>query len=256
MTKKFSAIVAERLDWYVYALIDPRNGRLFYIGKGKGDRVFAHAEDAIEGDAESEKLNLIREIIASGKSVETLILRHAITSEKQAYLVESVLIDFCALLVSRNVDLKTGLTNIAAGHHSEIFGAMSTDEVATLYEAPIAPKFREKGILLRIPQRWTPAKAPEALYESTHGWWVLGERRNEAKYAFAVSNGVIRAIYRINSWRKRAEGDRGYQPGEKPRWGFDGEIASEMAHFKDTSVAHLYKKGNANPCKYTFSEKD
>ena len=32
--------VAERLNWYVYRLTDPRNGETFYIGKGKGDRIF------------------------------------------------------------------------------------------------------------------------------------------------------------------------------------------------------------------------
>ena len=32
MAQRFPAIVEEKLEWYVYALIDPRDGRLFYIG--------------------------------------------------------------------------------------------------------------------------------------------------------------------------------------------------------------------------------
>jgi hypothetical protein len=255
MSNKFSRIVEEKLGWYVYALIDPRNNRLFYIGKGKDSRVFAHAADAIDGDAETEKLALIREIHAAGHSVETLILRHAISSEKQAYLAESVLIDFCDLLVNRKMDLQTGLANIVAGHHSEVFGVMSTEDVISLYEAPEAPKLREKGILFRIPQRWTPAMPAEDLYESTHGWWILGPRRSEAKYAFAVSKGVIRAVYRIGTWRERTAGDRGFVEGERKRWGFDGEIAPEMSHFLNTSVAHLFKKGNASPAMYTYNVK-
>lgn len=256
MTEQFSPIVQENLGWYVYALADPRDGRLFYIGKGKGNRVFAHAADATGGDAETEKLTLIREILASGNTVETLILRHAIPNEKQAYLVESVLIDFATMLVDRNMDLRTGLTNIASGHNSEFLGIMSTSDVIGLYNAKPAPKFKEKGILFRIPQRWSLAMPAADLYESTHGWWVLGERRTEAKYAFAVSKGVIREIYRINSWRKRTEGDRGYEEGERARWGFDGEVATEMEHFKHTSVAHLFKKGNASPAMYTFKVKE
>ena len=35
--------VAEQLKWYVYRLIDPRNGETFYVGKGRGNRIFAHA---------------------------------------------------------------------------------------------------------------------------------------------------------------------------------------------------------------------
>lgn len=256
MADRFPGIVAEKLEWYVYALVDPRDGRLFYIGKGKDSRVFAHAENAIEGDVDTEKLNLIREIIASGNKVETLILRHAIKSEKQAYLVESVIIDFCSMLVNRGIDLRTGLANIVSGHNSEVFGVMSTNDVIALYEAKEAPKFKEKGILFRIPQLWTPAMPPADLFESTRGWWVLSKRREEAKYGFAVSKGVIRQVYRIDSWRERTEGDRGYLEGERTRWGFEGEVAPEMAHFVNTSVAHLFKKGNASPAMYTYKVKE
>ena len=38
----FPADVARRLKTYVYRLIDPRNGETFYVGKGQGNRVFAH----------------------------------------------------------------------------------------------------------------------------------------------------------------------------------------------------------------------
>ena len=256
MAQRFPAIVEERLEWYVYALIDPRDGRLFYIGKGKGSRVFAHAADAVEGDAETEKLDLIRDVIESGATVETLILRHGTSNEKQAFLVESVLIDFCAMLVARNIDLRTGLTNVVAGHNSKILGVMSTSEAIALYEAPESPKIEEKAILFRIPRLWTPAMPEAELFEATHGWWKLGKHRTEAKYGFAVSKGVIRGIYRINSWRERTEGDRGYSKGEKKRWGFEGEPAPEMKRYLNTSVAHLFKKGNASPAMYTFNVRD
>ena len=252
MTDKFSRIVEEKLEWYVYALIDPRDGRLFYIGKGKGNRVFAHAQDAIEGDGETEKLELIRDILKSGHNVETLLLRHGITTEKIAYLIESVLIDFCTLLVGKGIDFRTGLTNIVAGHNSEVFGVMSTNDAIALYEAPEAPKIKEKGILFRIPKLWTPAMPESELFEATRGWWVLGERRNDAKYAFAVSKGVIRQVYKIESWRERTKGDRGYVEGARTRWGFDGHPAPEMSHYLNTSVAHLFKKGAASPTLYTY----
>ena len=37
---KFAPEVIERLKWYVYRLVDPRSGETFYVGKGKGNRVF------------------------------------------------------------------------------------------------------------------------------------------------------------------------------------------------------------------------
>lgn len=40
----FPPEVVEKLKSYVYRLIDPRNGETFYVGKGKGNRVFSHVE--------------------------------------------------------------------------------------------------------------------------------------------------------------------------------------------------------------------
>ena len=34
-------------NFYVYGLIDPRNNQLFYIGKGKDNRVFEHEKESI-----------------------------------------------------------------------------------------------------------------------------------------------------------------------------------------------------------------
>ena len=38
----FPQEVIDKIQWYVYRLIDPRNGETFYVGKGKGNRIFAH----------------------------------------------------------------------------------------------------------------------------------------------------------------------------------------------------------------------
>ena len=45
---QFSQKVQEELGYYVYCLVDPRDKRVFYVGKGVGNRVFAHANDALE----------------------------------------------------------------------------------------------------------------------------------------------------------------------------------------------------------------
>ena len=38
--------VAEKVRSYVYALRDPRDGRIFYVGKGKGARINSHLIEA------------------------------------------------------------------------------------------------------------------------------------------------------------------------------------------------------------------
>lgn len=40
---RFSNEAISKMGYYVYRLVDPRNGQTFYVGKGKGNRIFAHA---------------------------------------------------------------------------------------------------------------------------------------------------------------------------------------------------------------------
>jgi len=57
--QSFPPEVCDKLVIYVYRLIDPRNGETFYIGSGKGNRVFVHIRDEIETDDLGEKLKRI-----------------------------------------------------------------------------------------------------------------------------------------------------------------------------------------------------
>lgn len=52
----FSQSVVEKIDFYVYYLMDPRNKEIFYVGKGKDNRVFQHVEDALFNQVETDKL--------------------------------------------------------------------------------------------------------------------------------------------------------------------------------------------------------
>lgn len=263
----FSQYVCEQLGWYVYALRDPRTHKVFYIGKGKDNRVFAHAtaaadfitdlapmaaEDDAREDAVSAKIGLIREILSEGHQVETVLIRHQISSGKQAYEIEAAVLD-SLLLLDRGLDNGFfSLTNIAWGHHHEERGLVSTDVAISLYEAPEAPPVTEPVVMFRIPRLWTPHMSDAELYEATHGWWIMSPRRNRARYAFAVSRGVIRGVYEIESWRERVQGDRDWEHdvGRKPRWGFEGRPAPVMKDYLNKSVRHLYRQGEAGVFKY------
>ena len=57
----FSTSIIEKLAYYVYCLIDPRDGNIFYVGKGVGNRVFHHALGSLqETETPSDKIALIR----------------------------------------------------------------------------------------------------------------------------------------------------------------------------------------------------
>ena len=46
MDNKFTPEVESRLQYYVYALVDPRTDQIFYVGKGVGNRFFQHIAEA------------------------------------------------------------------------------------------------------------------------------------------------------------------------------------------------------------------
>ena len=121
----FNQQTIESLAYYVYALIDPRDNRIFYIGKGKGNRIFQHAKDALDNKDQSLKLDIIRSILREGKQVDLYILRHNLT-EDTAYVVESVLID---LLTYSKFNKTNILANIVSGHHQWDEGIKDVDEI-------------------------------------------------------------------------------------------------------------------------------
>ena len=105
--ESFKPGVAERLGHYVYRLIDPRNGRTFYVGRGQENRVFAHVNDELalgeDEDDLSEKLETIREIKRANLEPIHVVHRHGM-DETTAVEVEAALIDIIP-----------GLTNIQVG---------------------------------------------------------------------------------------------------------------------------------------------
>ena len=93
------------------------------------------------------------------------------------------------------------------------------------------------------------------LYDFTRGYWRINiNRAKNAKYAFAVYNGIIQEVYEIKTWLKAGESMsvRGKIEIIDDRVEFIGNIAPEIirSKYKYKSVEDYFKKGNANPIMY------
>lgn len=75
--------------YYVYVLARP-NGKPFYVGKGKNDRLFAHEREA-RSECRCHKCNVIRKIWRTGKQVQRFTVLTT-EDEAEAYAYERELI--------------------------------------------------------------------------------------------------------------------------------------------------------------------
>jgi hypothetical protein len=226
----FTQSVIEQLDYYVYFLRDPSNKEVFYVGKGKGNRVFEHVACALTEVTKSDKLDRIRAIKESHKTVEHFVLRHGLT-ERAAFEVEAAIIDFVGI---------PNLSNLQGGHYSTDFGIKTTEEVIAMYSAPLFST-KEPVLLININKLFDREMTDTEIYDATRKSWVVGPRRNKAKYAVATYRGLTREVYEISDW---------FQIGK--RWGFNGKRANETTrtNLRYKSVAELAKRGAANPIRY------
>lgn len=238
--------VVEKLGYYVYLLIDPRSGQVFYVGKGVGSRCFAHIWEARKTARDSkgdyEKLSTIRDIEQSGQQVRIEILRHGLT-EDQAFQLEAAAMDLLGF---------SDLANRVVGHGIRVLGRMSIDDINAQYGAkPVDFDPAHKVILIRS-RRFHRGMSRDALYETTRVWWRMGSRRLKADYAMAVHGGVVRAVYKIERWITPSEADIAEEQNRVGRYGFVGQRDKQMEDrylFADVS-AYLPEQGGRNPIRY------
>jgi len=235
--------VSTELKCYVYRLIDPRNGTTFYVGRGRGNRVFAHVGARLDpGDSNEDtdlKLGTIRAIRNAGFDVQHVIHRHGM-DEKTAAEVEAALID-----------AYPGLTNLAKGRGSDR-GIMHADEIVRKFEAKPAI-FAEPVLLINV-NRYTEE---QDLYDAVRfAWKISAKKAREAKYILAVRKGLIIGAFEAQEWLPATPKNfsalcSSFPETDPKRWGFRGREAPERVRRQYVGKrAPTQKQGAAFPIRY------
>lgn len=196
--KEFSEKALEHLNgYYVYALIDPRDDRVFYIGKGTGNRVFFHEiQSGKYPESEKAKLQKIREIEESGHEIKRVIVNWGLT-ESEAFAAEASLINLINFLSGN------ALTNAVSGHH--VHGAMTVEDYEIMHGAEhLRPEDIQHSILvIKINKLYRQGMNAKELYDTVRGHWRASLntiRKKKIEYVFGVYNQLIVAVYKPDEW--------------------------------------------------------
>jgi len=244
MVTEFPRSIHDKLKHYVYLYIDPRDQNVFYVGKGNANRAFAHLTE----ESEKEKVRRIRDIRADGLEPQIDILIHGLETDEAAKKVEASVIDL----------LRIGnLTNIVRGYESREFGRMSAEQIVATYAAEKAT-ILDAVLLININRTFRYGMPKIELYDATRSAWVVGDKRDRAKYALAVYQGMVQEVYEIKGWYPNNSTMNSRKPEEpnvdNERWEFVGRIAEPLVRsrylYKDVSE-HV---GGQNPIRYLNCE--
>lgn len=260
--RKFDRNIRRKLHSYVYTIVDPRDGKVFYVGKGRGGRGFDHEvgarnvqqeiEEKLEEmqvdarlqkeDSSTDELkrsieetidkknNRIREIIAAGKEPQYFIHRHGLIG-RTALEVEAALID-----------AYPDLTNQQAGYGAKR-GRQTMEQIRERYVMD-DPKDHGHSVLAlfvgSIYDRTSDDQPdqPDEVYNAARWSWEIDPNRaGEVDYIFAMEgcicmeDSICRGVFVADRWAPATrENFEKIPPNcvEDPeRYGFDGEWASE-----------------------------
>ncbi|MCG3884413.1 GIY-YIG nuclease family protein [Photobacterium leiognathi] len=157
---KFSKITRQH---YVYALVNPTNEKIFYVGKASGNnRAFEHLATK---ENESDKAKVIESIRSQNKEPRIDVLRYGLESESVAFEVEAAIIDVIGL---------ENLTNKIKGHGT-FRGRVTAKEMEKRHGcSPVkVSDIKEKCIVFYLRGSYSPSLSDLELYDCTRQFWTI-----------------------------------------------------------------------------------
>lgn len=231
--RKFDQQIYAALGEYIYVLRDPRDNKVFYVGKGTYDRVFDHFKDAElalqNNSGWTAKLRRIVEIWEEDLDVDWFIVRHSLQSTSASpvdvFDVEAAVID--VLDISQNGPA----LNDVAGHQVLTRGILSPQEVSALALADVNPKNSYQTVFV-FPIQNASARGIAA-YDATRCWWGGSPQKYSGKppaLAVGIDRGTCVAVFDVQTWA---------QDTSTKKWEFLGNDVTNGHEFANKNWATI-----------------
>lgn len=225
--RKFNAQEAAYIGLYIYALQDPRDSKVFYIGQGTGSRMYSHFEEAekvLQGSTPptSKTLRII-DIWANEEDVSCFLIASMIPDAATANKLESAAAE--ALSVSQNGPV---LNSISTPDSS----FLTLEQLKNLACKPVNPT-KPYGNVFVFPIHGALAEG-KTVYDACRSAWTVTEKhRNRTNDSFAVGlvNGIAKGAFRIRKWNLREDG----------KFEFEGDSLEDLSELSFQRVIDIAK---------------
>jgi hypothetical protein len=197
--RAFDIIQKEKLGKYIYALRDPRDGKIFYVGQGTNDRIFDHfnqaeyfANSSKSFNEMSSKTIRILDIWKNNEDVQWLILSHNLPIDNNvADYVESAIFD--SLSESQNGETLNE-------HSPPKSSRLLPDDIEAMAADFVNPTSQYKNVFVfPIQNALLRGVSP---YDSTRTAWAVNNnyRSLSPAYAVGLKNSISKGSFEIESW--------------------------------------------------------
>lgn len=195
--RSFDHLQITKLGIYVYALRDPRDKKIFYVGQGQGSRVFSHFNEAENVDVNALNINdvssktlRIIDIWKNTRDVDWLILAHNL-AQGVADSVESGIYD--GLTESPNGN---PLNDVSPPNSTKL----NAEEIVALGAPFVNPANAIEAVFIfsiqnQLSNGFTP-------YQATRRAWKVNPQNRNINPSFAVGlkNYISVGNFEIDNW--------------------------------------------------------
>ncbi len=197
--RAFDILQKEKLGKYIYALRDPRDGKIFYVGQGINDRLFEHfkeSENCLDLNKSfnqlSSKVIRILDIWKNNEDVEWIILSHNLPDDNYVSdCIESAIFD--CLSESQNGET---LNEVSPPKSSRLL----PNDLEAMAAEFVNPIIAYKNVFI-FPIQNLLNKGVDS-YNATRTMWSVHEKYRTLKksYAVGLKNSVSKGSFEIDSW--------------------------------------------------------